>query len=127
MLLYAAALVDEGVQSSTLKSYISVIRAILRADNYRWDDQKIEITMVTKACHLKNNRVYSRLPILKGLLEIILFELERYFLNQPYLELLYKSLFVLAYYGMMRIGELTKACTQYWQRIYMLSEIRIKS
>ena len=59
-----------------------------------------------------------RLPIQKGLLELLLFEIERFFKenNQPYLKIMYKALFSLAYYGMMRVGELTmsdhtlKAC-----------------
>ena len=50
---------------------------------------------------------------------MLLFEIERYFGEekiQPYLERMYKALFCLAYYGMMRVGELTsgphtvKAC-----------------
>ena len=49
---------------------------------------------------------------------MILFELERKFRinNQVYLEILYKAIFILSYYGMMRIGEVTlsphvlKAC-----------------
>ena len=105
--MYAASLVEDGIQSSTLKSYISAIHAILKADNYRWNDGCIELTTVTKACRIRNDRVYARLPISKGVLELILFELEHYFSHQPYLETLYKALFALAYYGMMRVGELT--------------------
>ena len=63
---------------------------------------------ITKSCHLINDELYIRLPIRMRLLDEILFELERYFgANQPYLEKLYKSAFSLAYYGMMRIGELS--------------------
>ena len=42
---------------------------------------------------------------------MILFEVERYFggraAPQVYLEWLYKAIFILCYYGMMRIGEVT--------------------
>lgn len=41
------------------------------------------------------------------LLEVILFETERYYSDQPYLETLYKAIFSLAYYGLTRIGELS--------------------
>ena len=44
------------------------------------------------------------------MIEILLFESERYFggeKNQPYLETLYKVMICLAYYGMMRVGEIT--------------------
>ena len=57
-----------------------------------------------------NDRVRTRLPIHCGLLEVILFEVQRHFqaLNQCYLERLYKTLFALSYYGLMRIGEVIK-------------------
>ena len=51
--------------------------------------------------------VYTRLPIQCSLLEMILFEIQRIFDGQYYLELLYKALFGLAYYGLMRVGEIT--------------------
>ena len=67
---------------------------------------------------MENDRVKIRLPIQKGLLEMLLFEIGRFFINneQPYLIVLFRALFSLAYYGMMRVGELTlgphvlKAC-----------------
>ena len=40
---------------------------------------------------------------------MILFELERHFVSQSqyYLEWLYKAIFIISYYGMMRVGEIT--------------------
>ena len=46
---------------------------------------------------------------LHGPTEMILFEVERYYLvekQQPFLEQLYKTIFCLGYYGMLRVGEL---------------------
>ena len=42
---------------------------------------------------------------------MILFELQRYFSgrNQWYLDILYKTLFAVSYYGLMRVGEVTKS------------------
>ena len=37
---------------------------------------------------------------------MLLYELQRYYNTQPYLEVMYKAMFCLAYYGMMRVGEL---------------------
>ena len=54
-----------------------------------------------------NDTVRTRLPIYCSLLETILFEVERHFKEQPYLSVLYKSLFALGYYGLLRVGELT--------------------
>ena len=108
-----------GVQSSTLKSYFSAIKHILKSNGYEWDDRKALLGSIVKGCKLENDTLKVRLPIQKGLLEILLLEIERYFgeiQGQPYLESMYKALFCIAYYGMMRVGELTlsdhtlKAC-----------------
>ena len=105
--LFGAALVHEGFQSSTLRSYMSAIKGILIDDGYPWDDNKLLLGTLAKACKLVNDRVKTRLPIHKGLLELLLFELQRTYSNQPYLEVLYKTIFCLSYYGLFRIGELT--------------------
>ena len=98
--LFGAYLVDNGVQSSTLKSYFSAIKHILRLDGYEWDDNKMLLSSLVRGCQMENDRVKIRLPIQKGLLEMILFELERMFNQdgapQPYLECLYKAMFCLA-------------------------------
>ena len=105
--LYAAYLVNNGVQSSTLKSYYSAIKSILRDDGYIVNDEKILLSTLAKACRLVNDKVVTRLPIRGKLLEILLFEIQRMYQDQPYLEIMYKSIFLLAYYGLFRIGELT--------------------
>ena len=108
--LFGAHLADEGVQSSTLKSYFSAIKHILKLDGYVWNDRKALLSSLIRGCHLQNDTVKIRLPIQKGLFEMLLFELERlYGVNnpQPHLEWMYKAMFSLAYYGMMRVGELT--------------------
>ena len=114
--LFGAALVEQGIQSSTLKSYMSAIKRILTDDGYHWDDSKLLLSMLVRGCHVVNDCVKTRLPIQGGLLEMILFEIERKFTNQHYLEIMYKTIICLCYYGLFRIGELTygphavKAC-----------------
>ena len=105
--LYAAYLVDIGIQSSTLCSYYSAIKSVLREDGYVISDDKILLNTLAKACRIVNDKVITRLPIRIKLSELLLFELERIFETQPYLEILYKSIFLLGYYGLFRIGELT--------------------
>ena len=60
-------------------------------------------------CKNENDEKQTRLAIGNGLLELMIFEIERYYteINQPYLEVLWRTLFLLAYYGLLRIGELT--------------------
>ena len=110
MSLFVVYLIEHrGMQSSTIHSYVSAIKSTLINDGYDWQDQKILLTSLTKACRLVNNRVITRMPIQCGLLEVLLFELERIYANQPYLEIMYKSLLALGFYGLMRIGKLTKS------------------
>ena len=83
---------------------------VLICDGYAWDQSKILLNTITKACKLKNYTVHTRLPINCNLLEMILFEVQRHFYgatsSQPFLCKLYQALFVIAYYGLMRVGEL---------------------
>ena len=107
--LFIAHLIDRGLQSNSVKSYVSAIKKILVDDGYEWEDKKVLLHSLTRACKLVNDKVKTRLPIQCGLLELILGELRRYFYgrNQVYLEILYKALFALGYYGLLRVGELT--------------------
>ena len=105
--LFGAYLIEGGVQSSTLKSYFSAIKHTLKQDGYVWNDNKATLSSLVRSRKLENDRVKVRLPIQKGLFDMLMFELERKFANQPYLEILYKAMFSLAYYGMMQVGEVT--------------------
>ena len=102
-----AYLIQKGLQSSSIKSYVSAIKKILVSDKYDWQDNRVLVTSLTRACKLVNDSVKTHLPIGRGLLEMILFEVERHFLkkNQWCLELIYKAMFAVSYYGLMRVGE----------------------
>ena len=84
---------------------------MLKTDGYSWEDGKVLLNCITKSCKLKYDRVKTRLPIHKGLLELILFWINRkYGDSQPYLEAMYISCYLVAYYGLMRVGELAESC-----------------
>ena len=87
------------------------IKRILIDDGYPWDDTKLLLTSLTRACWLVNDHVKTRLPIQCRLLELILFEVQRAFreTNKIYLQVLFQALFALGYYGLFRVGELTTA------------------
>ena len=106
-ILFVGYLIEKGMQSSTVKSYISAIKKTLINDNYEWTDVNVQLASLTKACRMKNDVVLTRLPIYCGMLELILFQVQRKFKNQPYLEAIYLALFAIGYYGLMRVGELT--------------------
>ena len=104
--LFGAHLFQQGIQSQTLKSYFSAIKTTLKDDGYKWNDDEVVLSSLTRACKLENDTFVPHLPIHKRLLEILLFELERIFSKQPFLEMLYKAFFLTAYYGMFCVGEL---------------------
>ena len=108
-MLYGAYLVDKGIQSSTIKLYFSTIKKILTLDGFDFSINEVILNILTKSCHLINDRIKTRHPIKARLLDILLFEMERYFEMQMYLCWLYKAIFCLAYYGLFRIGELTRS------------------
>ena len=105
--LFIGYLIDQGKQSATIKSYMSAIKKTLIIDGYNWNDKLVLVRSLAKACKIVNDQVRTRLTIQCGLLEMILFEVQRIFSEkkQWYLELLYKSLFAISYYGLMRVGE----------------------
>ena len=104
--VFCAYLIERGTQSSTIKSYISAIKAILLNIDYEWKEGVILLNSLVHACRLQNDRLCCRLPIQRNLFEQVLFELDRVFDTQLYLNKMYKACFCLAYYGMMRVGEL---------------------
>ena len=96
-------------KSATIKSYISGIKHILKTDGYEWDDGKALLNTLTKSCKLKNDKLKVRLPIQKGLLELILFRIQRKYQNQPFLEALFITAYLLLYYGLLRVGEVAES------------------
>ena len=105
--MYLEFLVEKGVKSTTLRCYISAIKHILTIANYTWNDDKVLLSVIVRGCKLKNDVQKVRLLIHFSLLELILFELDRlYGNNQPYLQLLYRAMFTIAYYRLMRISKI---------------------
>ena len=109
LVLFIAHLINEKKQSSTVKSYISVIRATLADLNISLNENQFLLTSLTQACRLKNDKIRHRFPIYKELLQVILKYVELYCMqqNQPYLCHLYQAILVTARYGLFRGGEVT--------------------
>ena len=107
--LFVTYLIDNERQSSTVKSYISAIKAVFKMNNSRINHGQYLLTSLTRACRLKNDQIRARLPVQKGMLKIILEKTDQHLMNvnQPYLLLLYQTLFSTAYFGLFRVGELT--------------------
>ena len=110
-MLFVGYLVQGKKKSSTIKSYISAIRSVLKEDDEVLNENKYLLTSLTKACRYINDHVRTRLPIKKHLLNQILQTIHKIYLpdSQPYLVTLYKAIFSTAYFGLFRIGELTES------------------
>ena len=104
-------MINNKLKSSTVKSYLSVIRSVLQEDKVKLHEDLFLLTSLTWACRLQNDHMITRFPIHKSLLRTLINETENWFLNkgQVYLYRLYKALFMSAYHGLLRIGEVTES------------------
>ena len=109
LVLYVGHLIHSGRKSTTIRCYISAIRAILQDANVELMEDKVLLSSLTRACKIHNDVINTHLPIRKTTLSLLLKGVTKLFREspQPYLETLYKTMFITAYYGLFRIGEIT--------------------
>ena len=72
LVLFVGYLIENDKKSSTIKSYVSAIRAVLKQNNIKLIENNYLITSLTKACRFKNDQVSTRLPIRRNLLELMI-------------------------------------------------------
>ena len=67
------------------------------------------IKSLTRACKLVNDQIRTRLPIHKGLLNMLIKRVQQRYLDlgQNYLSVMYSCLLSTAYYRLFRVSELT--------------------
>lgn len=110
IVLYVTHLIDTKKKSNTVKSYLSAIRYILQEDGVVLNENKVELSALLRACKKQNDTLYIRLPIQYKLFRSILrrtsklIDRER---GQSYLASLLRASFSMAYFGLMRVSELT--------------------
>ena len=109
--LFVGYLVEAKKKSQMIKSYISVIKAVLKDVNVDVDvnEDKYLIASLTRACKIRQDVFIQTLPIQKGLMGVIIKKTQECFLakQQHYLSVLYRALFSTMYYGLFRVGEVT--------------------
>ena len=120
LVLYVGFLVEDNKKSSMIASYISVIKSVLKADGVMLNENRYLLNALTRACRLKNDKVKIRLPIQNGLLALLLEKLREHFDTQPYLANMYQALFSAAYYGLLRVGEVTSS-----QHVIKASDVHV--
>ena len=109
LVLYVGYLINNNRKSTTIKSYISAICTVLMQDQYKLREDTYLISSLTKACRYQNDTVKIRLPIQKQLFHTILDQTNLHFdqMGQNYLKVMYRAMFTAAYYGLLRVGEVT--------------------
>ena len=111
IILFVGYLIEEcKLQSSTIRTYISALKGVLAEDKIKLNQDDFVINSLTRAYKIKNDQIVTRLPIHRGFLNMILSELDQWAAekNQPCLNLLYKAMLATAYYGMLRVGEISE-------------------
>ena len=56
--LFIGYKIENGIKSNTAKSYVSAIKKMLVDDGYPWDDQRVLLGSLTKACKIINDKVH---------------------------------------------------------------------
>ena len=107
--LFVAYLVDKNRKSMTIRCYILAIKAVLQDNLIEVDENRYLLSSLTRACRIHRDVVKTRLPIGKEMLHVLLQHIEDRLLvlNQAYLAQLYTTIVATAYYGLLRIGEVS--------------------
>ena len=108
IILYTGFLVQNKRKSTTIRTYLSAIRSVRKDDGVTINEDRFLLNSLTRVCRLVNDRVRTRLPIQRGVLNVLLDEIATCFEkdNQLYLAALYRALFSPAYFGLFRVSEL---------------------
>ena len=61
--LFVGHLIQQNRQSSTVKNYVSAIKAVLKMNNIKIKEDQYLLSSLTHACKLKNDTFRARLPI----------------------------------------------------------------
>ena len=107
--LFVGYLIENKLQTSIIRSYLSAIRGILGNEGVIIEQNSFVLTSLIRASKITNDQLLVRLPIHGSLLKLILKEINKSCdrEGQHYQKCLYLLLFSVAYYGLLRIGEVT--------------------
>ena len=115
LILFVGYLIEyKKVQSQTMKSYISVIKTVLQDDGFELNEDRFALSALIWACHFRNDRVRARFPIKKLMCLELLYFLQQ---GQGYLAAAYMALFSTAYFGLLRVSEITLTSSNHAVRV----------
>ena len=85
LVLFAGFLANEHKRPTTIKSYVSAIKAILQVGGLEINEDRFLLSSITKACSYKDQCPRMHLPIHKTLLKAILAQIDVMYDTQFYL------------------------------------------
>ena len=102
-------LVESKRKSTTIRSYISGMKAVLADLGVDLREDRYLLTSLVRVCKLNNDVIQAKIPIQNKLFHLIIDSCNEWFhqKGQNYLALLYSAMFSSAYYGILRISEVT--------------------
>ena len=106
--LFVGYLASQQKKSTTIRSYISAIKAVLTRHKMEFNEDRVLLNALTKACKVQHDVIHTKLPFRCNLLHLLFKAIEDMYAAQPYLECLYKAMLSTAYYGLLRISEYTQ-------------------
>ena len=94
LVLYVGFLISDKKKSTSIQSYISAIKLVLKDDGIQLNEDTYLLTSLMKACKYVNDKVFTRMPIQKSLVNLMLDETNNFFedKNQNYLAILYREI-----------------------------------
>ena len=104
--LFIAYLVSQSYKPSTIASYVSAIGYVHTLKAIPDPTSSFLILKLLRACHKQQKNVDTRMPIVKPMLERLMLTLVHTGTDH-YRQHLFQSMFALAFYAFLRIGEIT--------------------
>lgn len=105
--MYVTFLADNNYYENTIRSYISAIRHQLKQDGEVLNEDQFLLESIIRSSRIKNNIKRDRMGISLNMLCNLLDQLNIKFDTQPYLRALYRAMFTLGYFCLLRVSELT--------------------
>ena len=108
IMLYIGFLSNRPVAPATMSTYISAIGYVHRIRGHYDPTSHPAVQKMLAATHKLNPRVDTRLPITIIILKRLVSALNDTVSN-PYIRLLFHAMYIIAFFGLMRVGEITRA------------------
>ena len=72
IILFAGYLADQNKKPSTIKSYVSGIKAVLQSNDIEVSEDRYLLNSITRACRYTNDTIQMKIPIQRGLVWLLL-------------------------------------------------------